>query len=143
LGFQGDFIPVLDRHTGSRDIADLVTDGIDQIQQQFDPLRKQIDRRQYTPPSDINTRLPIYWAVVEGKIIMTMELMKPIHKNRFNDDRFPESRIWRLVGAFASALKEREPQRKSASALGVLRLLNYAERRQIAVPAAAQLAEHP
>jgi hypothetical protein len=40
LGFQGDFIPELAKHTGSLNLVDLVTDGIDQIQQQFDPLRK-------------------------------------------------------------------------------------------------------
>jgi len=31
---------VLAKHTGSVNLADLVTDGIDQIQQQFDPLCK-------------------------------------------------------------------------------------------------------
>jgi hypothetical protein len=40
LSFQGDFIPELAKHTGSVNLADLVTDGIDQIQQQFDPLRE-------------------------------------------------------------------------------------------------------
>jgi hypothetical protein len=40
LDFQGDFIPELGKHTESVNLADLVTDGIDQIQQQFDPLRK-------------------------------------------------------------------------------------------------------
>jgi hypothetical protein len=59
LGFQGDFIPVLAKHTGSVNLADLVTDGIDQIQQQFDPLRKQVDRWQYTPLSDNDARLAI------------------------------------------------------------------------------------
>jgi hypothetical protein len=40
LGFQGDFIPVLAKHTGSVNFADLATDGIDQIQREFDPLHK-------------------------------------------------------------------------------------------------------
>jgi hypothetical protein len=59
LGFQGDFIPVLAKHTGAVNLADLVTDGIDQIQQQFDPLRKQVDRWQYTLLSDNDARLAI------------------------------------------------------------------------------------
>jgi hypothetical protein len=40
LSFQGAFIPVLAKRTGSVNLADLVTDVIDRIQQQFDPLRK-------------------------------------------------------------------------------------------------------
>jgi len=40
LGFQGNFIPEFDKRTWSVNLAGLVTDGIDQIQQQFDPLRK-------------------------------------------------------------------------------------------------------
>jgi hypothetical protein len=59
LGFQGDFIPVLAKHTASVNRADLVTDDIDQIQQQFDPLRKQVDRWQYTLLSDNDARLAI------------------------------------------------------------------------------------
>jgi hypothetical protein len=59
LGFQGDFIPVLAKHTGSVNLADLVTDGIDQIQQQFDLLRKQGNRWQYTPLLDNDARLAI------------------------------------------------------------------------------------
>jgi hypothetical protein len=59
LGFQGEFIPVLAKHTGSVNPADLVTDGIDQIQQQFDPLRKYVNRCQYTPLSDNDARLAI------------------------------------------------------------------------------------
>jgi len=58
-GFQGDFIPVYAKHTGSVNLADLVTDDIDQIQQQFDPLRKQVDRSQYTPLADYDARLAI------------------------------------------------------------------------------------
>jgi hypothetical protein len=59
LGFQGDFIPELAKNTGSVNLADLVTDGIDQIQQQFDPLRKQVNRWQYTPLLDNDARLAI------------------------------------------------------------------------------------
>jgi len=40
FGFQGAFTPELAKRTGSVNLADLVTDGIDQIQRQFDPLRK-------------------------------------------------------------------------------------------------------
>jgi hypothetical protein len=75
LGFQGDLIPVLAKHTGSVNLADLISEAIDQIQQQFDPLPKQVDRWQYTPLSQDDARLAIYWAFREGKIKMTMKLM--------------------------------------------------------------------
>jgi hypothetical protein len=68
------FLYKFDKHTGSMNLADLVTDGVDQIQQQFDPLRKQVDRWQYTPLSDNDARLAIYWAFMGGEIKTTMEL---------------------------------------------------------------------
>jgi hypothetical protein len=54
LGYQDDFIPVLAKYTGSVNLADLITDGIDQIQQQ------------YTLLSNNDARLAIYWAFIGG-----------------------------------------------------------------------------
>jgi hypothetical protein len=54
-------------------LADLVTACIDQIQQQFDPIRRHVERWQYTLRSDKDARLAIYLAFMEEKIKKTIE----------------------------------------------------------------------
>lgn len=109
MSFRGDFTPVLAKHSASMNLIDLVSVGVDKMQRNFDPLRKQVDLWQSTPISDNDAKLAIYAAFVDGRLKVPSKLMPRVHDLYFNDDRFPTGRFWRLVNAFTSAFKELDP----------------------------------
>jgi hypothetical protein len=43
MAFQGDFTPVLAKHTKRVNLVDILSIGVDRMQRNFEPMRKQID----------------------------------------------------------------------------------------------------
>src|SRR6058998_1860115 len=66
LAFQGDFTPVLAKHSKHFSILDSLAVGVDRIQRNFTPLSEQVVRWRETQISDEQAKLVIYRAFIEG-----------------------------------------------------------------------------
>src|SRR5574341_1170259 len=108
MSFKGDFSPIMAKHTKEFSLIDMVTLGVDKMQRNFEPLRKQVHWWQNTKVSDDAAKLAIYRAFIEDDIL-PRHLLRRVHELYFRDDRFPKEKIWRLSNAFTSALGELDP----------------------------------
>lgn len=109
MSFKGDFMPVLARHSASMNLIDLVSIGVDKMQRNFDPLRKQVELWQKTDLTDNDAKLAIYNAFVVGDLKAPARLLPRVHDAYFHDDRFDPGKFWRLANAFTTAFKELDP----------------------------------
>jgi hypothetical protein len=122
LAFQGDFTPVLAKHSKHFSILDSLAIGVDRIQRNFEPLAEQVTSWKETQISDIQAKLMIYRAFIEAELEIPKHLAKDVHRNYFNPDHLdfaPRTR-WSLSNAFTSALKSLDPIAyfRSAAKLG-------------------------
>jgi hypothetical protein len=111
LAFQGDFTPVLAKHSRNFNVLDSLAIGVDRIQRNFEPLSQQVNRWRESQLSDDQAKLVIYRAFVEGELEVPRHLAKSVHHNYFNpeQDAFAPRTMWSLSNAFTSALKELDP----------------------------------
>src|ERR1700693_2090094 len=68
MAFQGDFSPVLAKHTKHFSLMDAVSVGVDRIQRSLDPMRQQIELWRNSRIADEQAKLIIYRAFVEGEL---------------------------------------------------------------------------
>jgi len=108
LAFQGDFTPVLAKHSRRFNVLDSLAIGVDRIQRNFEPLSQQVDRGRQTQLSDEAAKLVIYRAFIQGELDVPKHLAKDVHRNYFNPDQeaFLPRTMWSLSNAFTSSLKE-------------------------------------
>jgi hypothetical protein len=66
--FPGVFTPVLARHSSSFSLIDCISVGVDRMQRNFEPMRKQVEGWQRSQLTDIMAKVVIYQAFVEGKL---------------------------------------------------------------------------
>jgi hypothetical protein len=45
LAFHGDFTPVLAKHTKHLSLVDILSVGVDRMQRNFEPMRRQVETR--------------------------------------------------------------------------------------------------
>jgi hypothetical protein len=114
------FTPVLAKHSKSFSLIDCI--GIDRMQRNFEPMRKQVEAWQKSELTDVTAKVVIYEAFVEGKLEAPKHLARIVDDLCF-DPKYEESRprtIWSLSNAFTSAFKELEPipQFKATAKLG-------------------------
>src|SRR5579859_4935117 len=65
MAFQGDFSPVLAKHTKNFSLIDSISVGVDRMQRNFEPMRRQIEIwKQSLLPNEV-AKLIIYRAFVE------------------------------------------------------------------------------
>jgi Domain of unknown function (DUF932) len=109
--FSGDFTPVLAKHTKSFNLIDTLSVGVDRIQRNFEPIRRQVETWRQTQITDIQARLIIYAAFVEGKLDAPKSLLPEVHRLYFEPEypEFSARTMWGLSNAFTSAFKELEP----------------------------------
>src|SRR5690348_11518194 len=67
MAFQGDFSPVLAKHTKRFSLIDAVSVGVDRMQRNFEPIRRQIEVWRTSRIGDQEAKLVIYQAFVEGE----------------------------------------------------------------------------
>src|SRR2546425_1076678 len=111
MAFQGDFSPVLAKHTKNFSLIDAVSVGVDRMQRNFEPMRHQIEIwKQILLPNEV-AKLIIYRAFVEGELEAPRHLARRVHELYFNPqfDEFTRRTLWSLGNAFTSALKELDP----------------------------------
>jgi hypothetical protein len=110
MAFAGDFTPVLAKHSKSFSLIDCISVGVDRMQRNFDPMRKQVETWQRSELTDVTAKV-IYEAFVEGKLEAPKHLPRTVHDLYFEPkyEEFRPRTIWSLSNAFTSAFKELDP----------------------------------
>jgi hypothetical protein len=122
MAFAGDFTPVLAKHSKSFSLIDCISVGVDRMQRNFEPMRKQVDAWQKSELTDATAKVVIYEAFVEGKLEAPKHLARTVHDLYFEPkyEEFRPRTIWSLSNALTSAFKELDPipQFKATAKLG-------------------------
>jgi len=122
LAFQGDYTPVLAKHTKNFGLKDSLSVGVDRMQRNFDPMRRQVEAWRASQLSDEAAKLIIYRAFVEGELEVPRHLARVVHNHYFDPqhEEFAPRTVWSLSNAFTSAFKELDPipQFKATAKLG-------------------------
>ena len=122
MAFQGDFSPVLAKHTKNFSLIDSISVGVDRMQRNFEPMRQQVNAWKHILLSNEATKLIIYRAFVEGELEAPKHLARRVHDLYFNPqfEEFAPPTRWSLANAFTSAFKELDPipQFKATAKLG-------------------------
>jgi len=111
MAFSGDFTPVLAKHSKSFSLVDAISVGVDRMQRNFEPMRRQVDSWRQTELSDVSAKMIIYEAFIESELEVPKHLARRVHDNYFDPrhDEFRPRTMWSLSNAFTSAFKELEP----------------------------------
>jgi len=107
----GVFTPVLAKHTKNLSLVDILAVGVDRMQRNFEPMRKQVEAWKGTRLADESAKLVIYRAFVEGELDVPKHLARRVHDLYFNPqiEEFAPRTTWNLSNAFTSAFKELDP----------------------------------
>jgi hypothetical protein len=105
------FSHVLAKHSKSCSLIDCVSVGVDRMQWNFEPMRKQVEAWQRSELADVTAKVVIYDAFVEGKLETPIHLARTVHDLYFEPkyEEFKSRTIWSLSNAFTSAFKELDP----------------------------------
>jgi hypothetical protein len=118
----GVFTPVLAKHSKSFSLVDCLSVGVDRMQRNFEPMRKQVEAWQRRELTDVTAKVVIYEAFVEGRLEAPKHLARSVHDLYFEPkyEEFLPRTIWSLSNAFTSAFKELDPipQFKATAKLG-------------------------
>ncbi len=119
---SGVFTPVLAKHSKSFSLVDAISVGVDRMQRNFEPMRKQVEAWQRSELTDVTAKVVIYEAFIEGKLEAPKHLARSVHDLYFEPkyEEFRPRTIWSLSNAFTSAFKELGPipQFKATAKLG-------------------------
>ena len=89
MAFCGDFQPVLAKHTKSFNLIDTLSVGVDRIQRNFEPMRRQVDNWRQTRITDEQAKLIFYSAFVQGRLDAPKGLLPDVHRLCFGPE-YPE-----------------------------------------------------
>ena len=111
MALSGEFTPVLAKHSKSFSLIDCVSVGVDRMQRNFEPMRKQVEALQKSELADVSAKVVIYEAFVEGNSKLPNTLPARVHDLYFEPkyEEFRPRTIWSLSNAFTSAFKELDP----------------------------------
>jgi hypothetical protein len=111
MAFIGDFTPVLAKHSKSFSLIDCISVGVDRMQRNFEPMRKQVEAWQRSKMTDVTAKVVIYEAFVEGRLEAPKHLARTVHDLYFEPkyEEFRPRTMWSLSNAFTSAFKELDP----------------------------------
>jgi hypothetical protein len=122
IAFSGVFAPVLAKHSKSLSLVDCISVGVDRMQRNFEPMRRQVEAWQRSEWTDVTAKVVMYEAFVEGKLEAPKHLARNVHDLDFEPkyEDFRPRTIWSLSNAFTSAFKELDPipQFKATAKLG-------------------------
>ncbi len=122
MAFYGDFTPVLAKHSKNFNLPDSLAIGVDRMQRNFEPMRRQIEGWKAVQLSDGNAKLVIYRAFIEDELEAPKHMARRVHELYFEPQHaeFAPRTMWSLSNAFTGAFKELEPipQFKATAKLG-------------------------
>jgi hypothetical protein len=104
------------------ELIDCIALGVDRMQRNFEPMRKQVEAWQKSDLRDVTAKAVIYEAFVEGRLEAPKHLARSVH-DLYLEPKYEEFRprtIWSLSNAFTSAFKvlDRIPQFKAIAKPG-------------------------
>ena len=105
------FTPVLAKHSKSFSLIDCISVGVDRMQRNFEPLRRQVESWRAEQLSAEAAKLTIYRAFIEGDLEVPRHLARRVHELYFNPqhEEFQPRTMWSLSNAFTSGFKELDP----------------------------------
>ncbi|MCL5743488.1 MAG: hypothetical protein M1541_06105 [Acidobacteria bacterium] len=108
---SGVFTPVLAKHSKSFSLVDAISVGVDRMQRNFEPMRKQIDLWRQSELTDVTAKMIIYQAFIESELEVPRHLARRVHDLYFDPqfDEFKSRTVWSLSNAFTSAFKDLDP----------------------------------
>jgi len=111
MAFSGDFTPVLAKHSKSFSLVDSISVGIDRMQRNFEPMRKQVELWRQSELTDVTAKMIIYQAFIESELEVPRHLARRVHDLYFDPqyDEFEPRTVWSLSNAFTSAFKDLDP----------------------------------
>src|SRR4051794_5174412 len=111
MAFNGDFEPVLAKHTKNFSLQNALSIGVDSMQRNFKPMVESVERWQASQLSDVSARMIIYRAFIEAELEAPRHLDRKVHDHYFNPkhEEFGPRTMWSLSNAFTSAFKNLEP----------------------------------
>src|SRR5881296_2637361 len=122
MAFHGDFTPVLAKHSKNFSLVDALSVGVDRMQRNFEPMRRQVEGWKGFQVHETHAKLLIYRAFVEEELDAPKHLARKVHDFYFNPqfEEFQPRTMWSLSNAFTSAFKELDPipQFKATARLG-------------------------
>jgi hypothetical protein len=126
---------VLAKHSKNFSLQDSLAIGVDRMQRNFEPMRRQTEEWRAQQISTATAKLIIYRAFIEGELQAPKHLAGVVHDLYFSPkyDEFQPRTMWSLSNAFTSAFKELDPipQFKAAAKLGAfLAVANSVEARR-------------
>src|SRR2546427_887962 len=74
LAFRGDYSPVLAKHSKHFSLEDALSIGVDRMQRNFEPMRRQVERWRAEQLSAEPAKLTIYRAFIEGDLEVPQHL---------------------------------------------------------------------
>lgn len=120
--FSGDFQPVLAKHSKNFSLVNALSIGIDQMQRNVEPMKRQIETWRESQLTDVEARIIIYEAFIEGELCVPQYLGRTVHDRYFNpaQEEFAPRTLWSLSNAFTSAFQQLDPvpQFKATARLG-------------------------
>ncbi len=75
----GVFTLVLAKHSKSFSLVDCVSVGVDRMQRNFEPMRKQVEGWQRSELTEVTAKVVIYEAFVEGRLEAPKHLARTVH----------------------------------------------------------------
>ena len=82
----GVFTPVLAKHSKSFSLIDCISVGVDRMQRNFEPMRKQVETWQRSELTDVTAKVVIYEAFVEGRLDAPKHLARSVHDLYFETE---------------------------------------------------------
>ena len=111
MAFNGDFSPVLAKHTKNFQLVRAISAGVDDMQRNFEPMVKAVEGWRETQLADVDAKMVIYRAFVEAELDVPRQLSRRVHDLYFEPthEEFAPRTMWSLSNAFTSAFKELAP----------------------------------
>jgi hypothetical protein len=88
------FTPALAKHSKSFSLIDCISVGVDRMQRNFEPIRKQVAAWQRSELTDGTAKVVIYEAFVEGRLEAPKHLARTVHDLYF-EPKYEEFRSGR------------------------------------------------
>lgn len=107
LAFNGEFTPVLAKHSKNFQMIDSLAVGVDRMQRGFAPMVQQVETWQRSQISETQAKGIIYDAFIKGELDIPRHLARAVHSAYFEPphEEFAARTFWSLSNAFTEALK--------------------------------------
>ncbi|HEY6302975.1 MAG TPA: hypothetical protein VIX14_07895 [Terriglobales bacterium] len=102
---------MLAKHSKNFSLEDSLSIGVDRMQRNFEPMRRQVEGWRAQQLSPETAKLTIYRAFVEGDLGVPKHLARRVHELYFmpQHPEFESRTMWSLSNAFTSAFKDLDP----------------------------------